>query len=181
MYGVHIGAFCIDTGAHSGYTYRTIPTAVGLSICCRVEYFVFIMMQDKKLFFVSNTALNRLVCWGVGLYNCNTVTSYLPLIPETKQSQKLALFACNDKYKCILSPCNVIVIRDHEKNKTANGVLHDVVHMRHQGVLYFQSIVRFHSIAGLHPQSPRRCAWQPTQVLQNSRPSYPSHVIAAPA
>ena len=62
MYGVHIGAFCIDTGAHSGYTYRTIPTAVGLSICCRVEYFVFIMMQDKKLFFVSNTALNRLVC-----------------------------------------------------------------------------------------------------------------------
>jgi len=61
MYGVRIGAFCIDTGAHSGYTYRTIPTAVGLPICCRVEYFVSMIIQDQKFFFVRNTALNRLV------------------------------------------------------------------------------------------------------------------------
>ena len=48
-----------------------------------------------------------------------------------------------------------------------------------QGVLYLQNFLRFHSIAGLHPQSPCRFTCQPLmQVSQYLRPPYPSHMIA---
>jgi hypothetical protein len=47
----------------------------------------------------------------------NTATSYLPLFTDTKQCLKLALFACSNIHRCILSPYNVIVLRDHKKKQ----------------------------------------------------------------
>jgi hypothetical protein len=45
----------MDTGTHANggdCINRIIPTAVSLSICCRVVIFVSIMIQDPKFFFV---------------------------------------------------------------------------------------------------------------------------------
>jgi hypothetical protein len=100
--------------------------------------------KNGRLHTLRNISTRRRQCWKQWHLKSHLLLSdRYRLLQPTTTSRAVIATMYNEKRNSILSPAynNLPFFRN---NRTANGVLRDVVHRIYQGVLYFQNFMRFY-------------------------------------